>query len=127
MRKVGFLIVLAGLSSACIADNFKYYEKISLEGTLTTGVAEASVTADEMPHQFPALKLDRPINVTCDQEEQDCQPEKNISLLHLVLKQDQIEIFKKRKSNKTAITGELFHSDNANHFTSVLLDVKSIE
>jgi len=132
MKTFGLVIVTAFLTAlwlACgvaFAQSFKYDVPVTLEGTLMSSTADASITYDEKPHQFPALKLHKPISVLCAPKETDCQPEMGVTILHLVLKEKEMAQFKKLKGKVVKLSGTLFHSDNGHHFTSVLLDVKSI-
>lgn len=126
MRKAVFGVVFSVWAAVGVAGDFNYDSPVTIEGILTSGTADPSITADEKPHKFPALQLSAPISVVCAPEDKECQPESGISLLHLVLKQDQMDFFKKHKGSHVILSGELFHSDNANHYTSVLLDVKSV-
>ena len=132
MKTFGLIIVTAFLTAlwlACgvaFAQSFKYDVPVTLEGTLMSSTADASITYDEKPHQFPALKLHKPISVLCAPKETDCQPEMGVTILHLVLKEKEMAQFKKSKGKVVKLSGTLFHEYTGHHFTSVLLDVKSI-
>lgn len=115
------------LSSVSFAQSYKYDAPVLLEGVLISSKADPAITIDEKPHQFPALQLRSPISVLCAPQATDCQPETGVTLLHLVLKEKQMAQFKKMKGKSAKLKGTLFHSDNGNHFTSVLLEVESIK
>lgn len=127
LRVIFVIAFLTALWLACgvaVAQSFRYDEPVTLEGTLISSTADASITYDEKPHQFPSFKLRKPISVLCAPKETDCQPEMGVTVLHLVLKEKEMEQFKKLKGKVVKLSGTLFHSDNVHHYTSVLLDVK---
>jgi hypothetical protein len=120
-------LVLWFASGVVFAQSYEYDTLATIEGTLISSTAEPEITYDEKSHQFPALKLLKPISVLCSAKKTDsCQPETGVTLLHLVLKEKQMKQFKKLKGKTVKLSGNLFHSDNGHHFTSVLLDVESI-
>ena len=121
---VTLLVLFIG--SFVLAQPYQYGAPVTLEGTLLTSTADASITFDEKAHDFPALKLDKPISVLCSHKETDCTPETGVILLQLVLRPQQMEQFKKLKGKSVKVRGTLFHSDNGHHFTSVLIDVQEI-
>ncbi|MDR0674593.1 MAG: DUF4431 domain-containing protein [Zoogloeaceae bacterium] len=47
-------------------------------------------------------------------------------LLHLVLDEKRMAEFKSLKGRRVSVNGTLFHSDNGNRQTDVLMDVTSI-
>ncbi|HQH43821.1 MAG TPA: DUF4431 domain-containing protein [Syntrophorhabdaceae bacterium] len=120
------LTVLWLTSGVAFAQSYKYNFPVALKGVLILSTADPAITYDEKPHQFPALKLAQPISVLCASGETDCQPEMGVTVLHLVLKEKEMAQFKKLKGKAVKVSGTLFHSDSGHHFTSVLLDVKSI-
>jgi Domain of unknown function (DUF4431) len=122
-------VFIIGSSVTCAtayAQSYRYDAVVELKGILISSTADPSITIDEKPHQFPALQLHKPINVLCAPNEADCQPETGIRLLHLVLRAPQMAHFKKTKGKSISVRGTLFHSHTGHHFTSVLLDVESI-
>ena len=119
-------VALCLACSEAFAQSYKYDAPVTLEGVLVSSTADPAITYDEKSHQFPALKLRKPMSVLCAPKETDCQPETGVTLLHLVLKQPQMAGFKSLKGKAAKLSGTLFHSDNGHHFTSVLLDVESI-
>jgi hypothetical protein len=119
-------VLLCFACADALVQSYKYDVLVALEGILVSSTADPAITYDEKPHQFPALKLRKPISVLCAPNAADCQPETGVTLLHLVLKQPQRAQFKSLKGKAAKLRGTLFHSDSAHHFTSVLLDVESI-
>lgn len=132
MKAFKFVIGTASFVMLCLvcvtafAQNYKYDANVVLDGVLATSTADPAITYDEKPHQFPALKLRKPIAVLCNVKETDCQPEAGITLIQLVLKQNNMTQFKKLKGKSVKLSGTLFHSHTGHHFTSVLMDVESI-
>ncbi len=127
IKATAISLVLWFASSIAFAQSYEYDKQTTIEGILISSTAEPEITYDEKPHQFPSLKLLKPISVLCATKETDsCQPETGVTLLHLVLKEEQMKQFKKLKGKTVKLSGNLFHSDNGHHFTSVLLDVESI-
>ncbi len=75
--------------------------------------------------KFPAIRLTKPISVPED-EPRDWPAEKNVVLLHMALDEKNMAAFKRLKGKTVEVTGRLFHSDNGNHQTSVLIFPVSI-
>ncbi|MCE5315734.1 MAG: DUF4431 domain-containing protein [Parachlamydia sp.] len=112
--------------SNAFAQSLTYGSQVEVEGILVSSMADPSITYDEKPHQFPALKLSKPISVACAQKERYCQQENDVTLLQLVLKKERMDQFKKLKGKRVKLIGSLFHSETGHHFTSVLLNVGAI-
>ncbi len=109
------------------ADSYKYLSQVSLDGLLLSSIADAAITHDGKPHDFPALQLKKPISVLCDSGETECDTALGVTLIQLVLKDTQFEQFKSLKGKQTRVEGNLFQSHTGHHYTSVLLDVQSID
>jgi hypothetical protein len=127
--KKGLIFVICFLGFVCtnvFGQTYKYDSVITLEGVFISAIADAAITSDEKPHKYTALKLNKPISVLCKSDDQYCETEDGVMLLQLVLKDAEWSKYKKLKGKKVKVQGTLFHSDNGNHFTSVLLDVSSI-
>lgn len=95
---------------------------VTLQGTL--------LSADGMKPEgeklkFPAIRLTEPISVPED-EPRDWPAEKNVVLLHMALDEKNMAAFKRLKGKTVEVTGRLFHSDNGNHQTNVLIFPVSI-
>jgi hypothetical protein len=125
MKKYFLMLILA--SGSVHAESFYYNSSVSIKGTLVSETASSDITYDEKEHTYPAVKLSKPIDVLCELNDLECQPEIGIDFLQLVLKPNQIKQFKVMNHHHVIINGELFHADNGNHYTSVLIDVKSIK
>lgn len=109
------------------ADSYNYLSQVSLDGILLSSIADATITHDGNPHDFPALQLIKPISLICDTGETECDTALGVTLLQLVLKDTQFEQFKSLKGKKARVEGNLFQAHTGHHYTSVLLDVKSIK
>lgn len=99
---------------------------ITIEGILFTSVADPSITIDGKPHEFPAIKLNTPLNFVCKIKDDFCQSENNITILHLALNNSTMDSFKKYKGSVVKVQGSLFHSETGHHFTPVLIKVADI-
>jgi hypothetical protein len=93
---------------------------VTLQGTLLSAPGE---TPDGKKMMFPAIQLSTPITVQGDQE---TPPEKGVVLMHVVLNPKIMEAFKKLKGTSVSVTGSLFHADNGNHQTNVLITPSAI-
>lgn len=70
------------------------------------------------------MQLASPITVQGSPEE---ATEKGVVLLHMSLDEKMMKTFKSLKGKRVAVTGTLFHSDNGNHQTNVLVHPTDIE
>jgi hypothetical protein len=120
---IGVCLVFA---SPVVAENYVCELPATLEGTLMLEKSDPSTSSDEKSHSFPALRLKKAISVGCQTDDELCSPEQNVSVLQLALNGKQSEQFKKFKGSVAKVSGKLFHSDNGNHYTNVLIDVTSI-
>lgn len=100
--------------------------KIQIMGTLKMLETDLD-TYDEKVHKFPALLLANPISITCEKNDEFCEPAEGVLSMQLVLPDDNMQnSFKQNVGKKVIIDGSLFPSDNGNHFTKFLLDVNRI-
>jgi hypothetical protein len=95
---------------------------VTLQGTL---LSADGMTPDGAKLKFPAIRLAKPISVPED-EPRDWPAEKNVVLLHMALDEKNMAAFKRLKGQTVKVTGKLFHSDNGNHQTDVLIFPASI-
>lgn len=103
------------------AQTYKYEPTaVTLHGKLLSSPGE---TPDGKRITFPALQLSKPIMVQGDQE---TPTEKGVTLMHMVLEPKMMETFKSLKGKSVSVTGTMFHSDNGNHQTSVLITPSAI-
>ncbi|MDD5460432.1 MAG: DUF4431 domain-containing protein [Methylococcales bacterium] len=101
---------------ASFAQTYKYEPAaVTLQGKLLSAPGE---TSDGKKITFPALQLTNPITVQGDQE---TPTEKGVVLMHMVLDQKMMGTFKNLKGKSVSVTGAMFHSDNGNHQTNVLI------
>jgi hypothetical protein len=115
-------VVLLIMSISCIAQEYQYEPyAVTLHGTLRS---EPGETPDGKKIKFPALQLAKPITVQGTSE--DPPTEKGVVLLHMVLNDKMMNSFKNLKDKRVTVTGTLFHSDNGNHQTNVLVTPMSI-
>ena len=109
-------IVFCFFSFSVFASSYKYEPAtVTLSGKLVSADGE---TPDEEPLKFPALLLNKAIVVQGDQE---TPTEIGVVLLHMVLNDSTMKKFKKYKGRLVTVRGSLFHSDNGNHQTNVLI------
>jgi hypothetical protein len=117
-------IVFVGLlfsAVVSIAQPYRYEPVVvTLQGTLVSAPGQ---TPDGKPLTFPALKLNAPIAVLGSG---DSPAESNVDLLHMVLNQKTAAAFRDLKGKRVLATGSLFHADNGNHQTAVLIAPTSI-
>lgn len=99
---------------------YQPHKKISLQGRL---ISADGATPDGKAIKFPALQLSQAIVVMGDEESPS---EKGVLLLHMVLNQEMMPTFKKLKGQTVLVEGKLFHADNGNHQTNVLVIPSSI-
>jgi hypothetical protein len=99
--------------------NKKYkYEPVvtTLDGVL---IYMSGITPDEQPVRFPAIKLSQPISVD---KNQDNEEETNVEFIQLAILTDEMMTWVKSLEDKpVSITGTLYHADNGNHHTNVLM------
>jgi len=95
---------------------------VTLQGTLVSG---DGMTPDGVKLKFPAIRLTEPIAVPPD-EPRDWPAEQGVVLLHMALDDKNMAAFKRLKGKTVKVTGTLFHADNGNHQTSVLVCPVSI-
>jgi hypothetical protein len=108
------------------AQNYTYNTLVTLEGALVFPTAEPEDSGCDIPHKYPAINLLKPISVVCEPTDTFCKPETRIILLQLVLKQPQMERFKRLKGKTVKVRGTLFHAEGVHDFTPVLMDVDVI-
>lgn len=72
---------------------------------------------------FQAIKLEQPITVQGDNE---TPTEKDLTLMQIVLSPDLQQAFKSLEGQPVSITGTMFHADNSNHKTNVLMTASVI-
>jgi hypothetical protein len=122
MKKILAAIVLASVAAATWAQPYTYEPTVvKLNGTLLSAAGE---TADGKRIPFPAIQLSAPITVQGSSD--DPPTEKGVMLLHMVLNEKTMITFKSLKGKAVEVVGTLFHSDNANHQTNVLVTPTSI-
>jgi uncharacterized protein len=92
----------------------------TFQGKLISAPGE---TPDGEKITYPALQLIKPITV---QGDKDTPTEKGVILMQMVLDQKMMDTFKSLKNESASVTGTMFHSDNGNHQTNVLITVSSI-
>jgi len=93
---------------------------VTLKGKIFSSSGE---TPDGRKISFPAIQLDSPITVQGDQE---IPTEKGVVLLQMVLNPTVIDRFKALNGTTVFVKGALFHSDNGNHQTNVLITASEI-
>jgi hypothetical protein len=123
------LILAASVSFAAVAQTV-YYEpaQVTLGGTMITAKGQ---TPDGKTLDFPALALPASLPISVESEPGSCEeaceePESGVTLLHMVLSQDTMNQFKSLKGKPVMVRGTLFHSDNGNHQTDVLITPTAI-
>jgi len=120
-RKVEPTVVNSAIASNT-ADQYSYEPaSVKLQGTL---VAAQGETPDGKLIEFPALKLTN--GITVKGNSQEAPTEQDIDLLHMVLKNSTKEVFNQLNGKRVEVSGTLFHSDNGNHQTKVLINPTSI-
>ena len=97
---------------------FKYEpEVVTLEGILVS----EKTNSDSGEELFPAIKLNKPIDVISSPDDDMNLPEQNVSLIQLALLDGEKENdFKKLEGRSVSMTGTLFHSHTAHHHTDVI-------
>lgn len=123
MTRALIALVFALTASLASASPLAYEPAIvTLQGTL---LSADGMTPDGAKLKFPAIRLAKPISVPED-EPRDWPAEKNVVLLHMALDEKNMAAFKRLKGQTVKVTGKLFHSDNGNHQTDVLIFPVSI-
>ncbi|MEZ2296680.1 DUF4431 domain-containing protein [Variovorax sp. RCC_210] len=95
---------------------------VTLQGTL---LSADGMTPDGVKLKFPAIRLAEPIAVAEDAP-RDWPAEHGVVLLHMALDPANMAAFKRLKGQRVQVRGKLFHADNGNHQTSVLVFAVSI-
>ena len=122
MKKTIIALFFAAASAITAAQPYAYEPAVvRLTGTLMSPPGEAP---SGKKITFPALQLSSPIVVTGTSEESPT--EKGVMLLHMVLDEKLMATFKALKGKRAEVTGTLFHSDNGNHQTNVLIQTQAI-
>jgi hypothetical protein len=117
--KIG--LTLVAFTASAFAATYTYGpQKVRLQGRL---ISADGATPDGKAIKFPALELTRPIVVVGDEES---PTEKGVRVLQMVLNQNLMKDFKTLKGQSVLVEGTLFHSDNGNHQTEVLVTPSSI-
>lgn len=108
--------------STSVAEQLYKYEPstYTLKGVLQSVAGE---TPDGGKLTFPAIKLEQPITVQGDGE---TPTEKSVTLMQLVLNAETQQVFVELEGKTVSITGTMFHADNANHQTNVLIAASAI-
>ena len=115
MKKTLIALIFAAVSAAASAQPYAYEPAVvRLTGTLLSAPGNSP---NGKMITFPALQLASPILV----EGPDDPTEKGVLLLHMVLNDKTKESFQTLKGKRATVTGTLFHSDNGNHQTNVLI------
>ena len=118
----GTLLLSFAFPFAAYAQAYKYEPTVvTLQGTLLSAPGEAP---SGKKITFPALQLARAITVQGTSA--DVPTEKGVVLLHMVLDDKAMPVFKSLKGTRVNVTGTLFHSDNGNHQTNVLVTPSTI-
>lgn len=128
MKLSNYLVAVTLLISLpALAQNYVCESPATLEGTLITSKSDPAMSSDEKSHAFSAVQLKTPISIGCQADDEFCSPEQNVSVLQLVLAKNQTKQFKELKGKSVKITGKLFHAENGNHYTNVLMNVENIQ
>lgn len=115
------ILLLVSTSFAFAEQSFEYEPTVvKLRGKLISAPGETPLGKKI---QYPALQLYSPISV---EGTEDFPAEKGVMLLHMVLESKMMKIYKKNKGKSVLVTGSLFHSDNGNHQTDVLITPSAI-
>lgn len=114
---------------------YRYNKPVTLRGVVQ-GIDNNGITLPiNNSSGYPAIILSKPIDVIADTtttppkaEEEVETTERNVLVMQLVVFDQPIMVkYKAAKGQQVEIQGSLFHADNANHHTKVLMSVKSIE
>lgn len=115
-----------GTASSNATQSYTENAQVVLAGMLGTAQADPKDTIDNKSHQFPAIKLDTPINFVCQKGNQDCYPSSGVNIIQLVMDEQSYRKFNTLKGKTVKIDGTLFSAHTAHHFAPVLIEVKSI-
>jgi hypothetical protein len=118
MKRLIFTALIFSLSSPLLgfAQTYKYEPAIvTLQGRLLLASGQ---TPDGKKINFPALQLPKPVTIQGDQES---PTEKGVILMHMVIEPKMMNTFNSLKGKSVSVTGTMFHSDNGNHQTNVLI------
>jgi len=133
-----FLIFLFFISPLVIAKNqVVYYEPKSVEligfvkhVTFPGPPNYESIKKGDLNETGPYLILKNPINVypvpNMKAMDNNDEPEKNVSILHIVVNKDQ-DWEKVKEGNYVRIQGTLFRRFTGHHHSRVLLEIKKID
>ena len=122
MKKIILLIVISIFTTSVSAKTYvcSESEKVLLDGVLIT----RSYSFDNKAGSYPALKLNSPIDVNCEPDDDTCEPEKNVSILQLW---GPVQ-YKKLKGKEVKVYGTLFHRITlTHHHTPIIINVDSIK
>ncbi len=89
---------------------------VSLRGKLISAKGE---TPDEKPITYPAIQLESPVSLQGRGEFNS--PESGVTLMQLVLNEQFWPIYEKEKGADVVVTGTMYHRDNGNQQTNVLI------
>ena len=118
------IALLIFLSGGAWAQQYRYGAEVTLYGTIVSAPGE---TPDGKRNAYPALELVVPVTVNPEPGDEEFSPTaKGVMLLQMVLDQRGMAEFKRLKGKRASVSGTLFHSDNGNHQTDVLIDVSLI-
>ena len=105
-----------------VPTNLTYDSVVTLRGKLISALGEGN---DEKMHNYPALQLEKPLSVLGTDELN--VSEQDVVLIQLSLNDTLFKQYEKLNGNNVLVTGTLFHSDNGNHYTHVLMDTSAIK
>ena len=115
-------LALAFATSIAAAQSYPYEPAVvTLQGTLLSSPGE---TPDGVKLRFPSLRLGKPITV--QNAPNDPDTEKGVVLMHMALNEKNMATFKRLKGQPVKVVGTLFHADNGNQQTNVLVSPVSI-
>ena len=124
MNRYFFAVAMSAIAlpPSALSQTYRYEPAVvTLQGTLLSAPGE---TPNGKKITFPALQLKDPITV--EGTSADSPTEKGVVLLNMVLDDKTMPIYKSLKGKRVSVTGTLFHSDNGNHQTNVLVTPTAI-